>query len=324
MLVKKKSNSGVELQDRDYTSLTGLFESRVMLRAHFIALYFADQPEYGKKRIKRLVEGKFLAERKPEKTRGQFLPSILYLTRKGLEALEAKCAIIEMHGLSWDELVRRMDVAASTLYHELENMELKVAMTKALRLRAGFVLEEYTTWPRLCEFKTVHLETGARIVLKPDAYIEIHESGDEDVAEHRFFHEHDRSTEERRHLAVKAHGYDYYYRKGGLAVRNGMDAAQYKQFPFRVLFTFLNEERRNNAAERLLKEPHLLKQQFLLSTIDEYLRSPLQPIWMSLKDYAQATAQTMYDPQVYTADRRVSARDKVVAAGFTKQSLFDS
>ena len=324
MLTTKKNNSGVELQERDYTVLIGLFESRVMLRSHVIALYFTEQPDYGKKRIQRLVAGAFITERRPTKTRGQFLPSILYLTRKGLEALDAKFGIVDAHRLSWEVLVKRIDVAASTLHHELEVIDIKVALTNALRMRAGFVLEEFATWPRLYEFKTEHLESRERIVLKPDAYIEIHEPDGDDVAEHRFYLEHDRSSEERRHLAVKAHGYAHFYRTGGLAKRHGVDAAQYKEFPFRVLVTVLNEERRNNVAERLLKEPDLLKQQFLLTTLEELTRAPLGSIWMSLKDYAEATAGTMYDPREYTADRRVSARDRLVAERLTRRVLFDS
>jgi hypothetical protein len=321
-MTEKKSSDGVELQERDYTLLTGLFESRVMLRSHLIALYFPDRPEYGKKRIQRLVEGNFITERKPKANQGRFLPSFLYLTRQGLAALEGKSALVESHGLSWEELVQRIDVAASTLHHELEIIDLKVAFTKTLQTHPAFSLVEFATWPRLYEFTTEHLETGRRITLKPDAYIEIHETDADEIAEHRFFLEHDRSSEARQRLAVKAHGYAHYYRTGGLAIRCGLDPAGYKEVPFRVLVTLLNVERRNNVAERLIKEPQLLKQQFLLTTFEEVMRDPLGAVWISLKDYAQATAETMYDPKIYTADRRVSARDRLVAERLTKRSLF--
>lgn len=185
-----------------------------------------------------------------------------------------------------------------------------------------FSVTEFATWPRLYEFKTEHLDTRERITLKPDAYIEIHESVDDEVAEHRFFLEHDRGSEVLQRLAVKAHGYSSFYRTGGLAIRFGFDPSDYKDFPFRVLITLLNEERRNNVAERLLKEAHFLKQQFLLTTLDEFIRDPLAPIWMTLKDYAQATAETIYDPRQHTARRRVTPRDRMVAERVTKRSLF--
>ena len=314
---------GVELQERDYGLLTGLFESRVMLRAHLVALYFPDQPEYGKKRLQRLLEGEYITERKPKANRGRFLPSFLYLTRKGLAALEGKSALVAAHKLSWEELVKRIDVAASTLHHELEIIDLKVAFTVALRARPPVVLHEFATWPRLFEFTTEHLVSKTEMWLKPDAYIEIHEADDAGELEHRFYLEHDRSSEIRQLLAVKAHGYAHFYKSGGLAIRHGLDRAAYKEVPFRVLLTFLNEERRNNVAERLLKEPQLLRKQFLLTTLKEVMRDPLGPVWMSLKDYSEATADTMYDPRTYTSDRRVSARDRLVADKAVKHSVFD-
>lgn len=323
MKEKKKTNATIELQDRDYDALGGLFESRVMLRSHFVELYFAERVEYAKKRIQRLVQAGLVRERALQKIGGQFPPTVLSLGTPGLYALEKKFSLTSTHHLPWNELVDRLDVANSTLEHELGVMETKASFVKALRSRPQFQLQTFSTWPRLNEFRTEHLESGKTHILKPDAYIEVHESSGEDIAEHRFFLEHDRGPEVRRTLAIKAHGYAYYYRKGGLARRHGMAAEDYKEFPFRVLFSLQSEARRNGLAERLLQETHLLKQQFLLTTMEELIGDPVGEIWMNLKDYQQITAGTMYDPAIYKTTGLVSARDRLVAEKLTKRSLFD-
>ena len=67
--------SGIELQDRDWTLLRDLLESRVMTLRQAAILHFAGKTEAAKKRIQQLKAAKLLCERprKPSE------PSVLHL-----------------------------------------------------------------------------------------------------------------------------------------------------------------------------------------------------------------------------------------------------
>jgi hypothetical protein len=96
-------------------------------------------------------------------------------------------------------------------------------------------------------------------------------------------------------LELKAHGYRDYFQAGGLALRYGYSAADYKSFAFRVLFVFRNAERRNNCAETLLRMSPPVLSQVWLTTQEELLREPLGAIWLRPIDYRDAVTGTPFD-----------------------------
>lgn len=53
----------LQLQDRDFAVLRGLFESRVMTTEHATALYFDGKVEAAKKRLQKLKTAGFITER---------------------------------------------------------------------------------------------------------------------------------------------------------------------------------------------------------------------------------------------------------------------
>jgi len=79
-------NDALKPQDRDFTLLRGLFETRVMTTDHATALYFGGKNEAAKKRLQKLKTAGLVSER----ARRAFEPSILFLTRKGLMLLQEK------------------------------------------------------------------------------------------------------------------------------------------------------------------------------------------------------------------------------------------
>jgi hypothetical protein len=112
-------------------------------------------------------------------------------------------------------------------------------------------------------------------------FIRVHEKEtDGGVSEHALYLELDRSSQTQDMLAERATSYLEYYRSGGFAIENGGRRAQYKEYPFRSLFIFRNAERRNNMAERLLRNSLPILTLVYLSTFDEVKANPLGPIWI--------------------------------------------
>ena len=68
MMEPKNPERGVQLQDRDWELLIGLFESRTMLRKHLLDLYFSDVRDYGEKRIPRLTKGGYIGSANTHKS----------------------------------------------------------------------------------------------------------------------------------------------------------------------------------------------------------------------------------------------------------------
>jgi Replication-relaxation len=322
-------NCGLAIQERDTRMFFGLLESRVMTREQLAALYFAGSYDAARKRLARLTGSGFVLERKPVANPGHFFPSTLYLGRKGFDTLRSSPHLDSFPDMTWEHLVERVSLARSTLAHELELIDHKVAFSTALGMHPTCTLVEFLTWPALFQFKTTDLETGDPLLLKPDASIVV---GEPDEREHHFFVEYDRSKEAGRQLMKKAWGYHRYYASGGFGVRHGAQRDAFKEHPFRVLYVLPTEERRNAIAERLLqvyrpddrgsKKPVLLKNQHWLTTSAEFLADPLGPIWLTLREYWRATAGTIYDPREHVTTHRVSARDRLVAATAELGALF--
>lgn len=286
---------------------------------HAAKLCFDGRQEAAKKRLQKLKAAGVIAER----PRHAFEPSALFLTRKAFSLLSEQGILEEYPALPITALAKRAQVSALTLRHELEVMDVKVALSCAIAASRGFRVAEFSTWPQLYQFRAHRPDTRAEVTVKPDGFIRIREQSDGGVFEHTFFLEVDRSTETQDILALKAACYLDYYRSGGLAVRNGQPRSAYKDFPFRVLFVFKSAERRNNAAERLLQNHPPIFTQVWLTTMAEVLDDPLGAIWIRPVDYRDATEGTAYAPGASRGFRytRQSAREEHVESRVRKHQL---
>src|SRR6266481_2060544 len=94
----------IELQPRDVSLLRGLFDSRVMTLSHISGLYFEGRDEAAKKRVQKLKAAGLLSER----ARRAYDRSILFLTRKGFQALFDDGRLPQFPKLSWKALEKRM------------------------------------------------------------------------------------------------------------------------------------------------------------------------------------------------------------------------
>src|SRR5690349_14639011 len=113
----------VSLQGRDFSLLRSLFESRVMTTDHAAAIYFDGKNEAAKKRLQKLKVAGLVGER----PRRAFEPSVLFLTRKGLELLQEQGVLAQYPAFSLPALDRRARVSDLTIRHELEVMDVKTA-----------------------------------------------------------------------------------------------------------------------------------------------------------------------------------------------------
>ena len=287
-------SSSLILQDRDIALLRGLFECRVMTTDHAGEMHFNGKAEAAKKRLQKLKVAGFIASR----PRHSFEPSVLFLTRKGIDLLYRNGVLNDYPVFDLPSLDRRARVSDLTIRHELEVMDVKTAFHAAIKMLVPFKIGVFSTWPLLNEFKAFRPGFNAtEVVFKPDGFIRIHESENgADAFTHSFFLEVDRSNETQEVLVGKAGCYHDFYKSGGFAVRNGASREDYKQFPFRVLMVFKTAERRNNTAERLLQSNLPVGKQFCLSTFEEVTRDPLGAIWIRLFEYRDATRNTPFDP----------------------------
>lgn len=279
----------VEISERDRSLLCGLFEARIMTAKHLAALYFAGNDEAAKKRLQKLKAVGLVAER----ARRVNDPSILFLTRKGFKLLEGDGSLSRYPPLGVTSFERRTQVSALTLQHELEVMDVKAALQAALSKSGQFILNEFTTWPMLCQFEIS--APGANILVKPDGFMNIHErERDGGLSEHSFFLEVDRSTETQATLVDRAQCYRQHYTSGGFARSKGANSDEYKAYPFRVLVVLKTPERRNNTAERLLLCRPPISSQVYLTTMNEVTSMPLHAIWVRPMDYRQVTDGTAF------------------------------
>jgi hypothetical protein len=272
----------VLLQPRDFALLQGLFESRVMTLSHIAALFFEGKDEAAKKRVQKLKAGGFIGER-PRRVNE---PGILFLTRKGFATAETEGLLSEFPKCSAASFEKRVAISPLTLRHELDVLDVKASLVSAIQKTERFKVAEFCTWPLLHSFEASHPKTKASVVVKPDGFIRIHEDDpDGGLSEHTFFLEVDRSTESQEVLATKAHCYLDYYRSGGFAVSCGGERSAYKEFPFRVLIVCKSEERRDNAAKRLLQNNPPILTQVWVTTLGEISKSPLGEIWVRPRNY---------------------------------------
>ena len=303
------------------TLLRGLFESRLKSTEQITKLYFDGRGEAAKKRLQILKRAGLVSERK----RRAFEPSILSLTKHGLEILKEKGILAEYPSATLTALERRAQVSASTVRHELDVVEVKIALHLAVKDEPTLSVAEFSTWPALYLFEAELPALPRPVTVKPDGFIRLHEQ-DEDggLFEHSFFLEVDRSTETLDVLTDKALCYLNFYRSGGFAVRNGGDLSSYNRFPFRVLMVFKTTERRNNIAEALLRSNPPIFTQVYLSTMEEVTTAPLASIWIRPLDFQTATQGTPFDPALSPRKwgyQRQTAREVFVEGNVQKCSL---
>lgn len=245
MSVATRIRPGIELQERDLAILQGLFESRLMTLTHITHLYFNGRGEAAKKRIQQLKGDRYVRER----ARRVYQPSILHLSHRAFDALSSRGMLSEYPQFAWNQLEDRAKVSDLTLQHELAVLDVKTALSCAVRSIPRYELVEFSTWPLLYQFQAAQpplpsTYPPARVLIKPDGFVRLHEKATNgDLFEHFLFLEVDRSTESRETLARRAFGYQDFYRRGGLAVRFGSTKEAYKDFPFRVLMVLPNDEK---------------------------------------------------------------------------------
>lgn len=284
------ADASIILQPRDVLTLRGLFDSRAMALSHISRLYFEGRDEAAKKRLQKLKAAGFVSER----TRRANDPGILYLTRKGFEALSKAGELAQFSSLSWKSVEKRMQVSDLTLRHELEIQDVKASLTLAVNALPGFAVAEFSTWPALYEFTVTLPANGTtfarpEVLLKPDGFIRVMERDGEGRQFRRlFFLEVDRSTESLDRITTKALAYREYYRAGGLALKFGAPKEAANEYPFRVLMVFKSDARRDNVMANLLKvKPPILKQCWL-TTFKEITEEPLGKIWLRPLDTRNA------------------------------------
>lgn len=312
----------IELQERDLLILRGLFEARVMTLAHLAAFYFHDSVEAATKRVQKLKAAGWLGER----PRRAYEPSVLFLTRSAFRILSDRGALASYPRIGWGNIEKRARVSDLTLRHELDVLDVRASLWKALAANRRYQILEFSTWPLLFQFRAAPGLGQPEVLVRPDGFIRIADS-DGGSSQHLFFLEVDRSTETQGTLAAKAACYADFYRRGGMAARFGCPREQYKCFPFRVLIAVRNLERRNNAAAQLLKcTPPLLTQAWL-TTLEELKADPLGQIWVRPADYRAAVAHTAFNarfpaeplaPGVY---RRQVERELLVERAVRKKAL---
>jgi len=255
---------------------------------------------------------------------------VLFLTRPAFRLLAGRGHLADYPDIGWANMEKRARVSEFTLRHELDVMDVRAAVWKAITADPRYEIVEFCTWPLLYQFQAAPGPGQPDVMLRPDGFLHIAErDSDSAMSEHLFFLEVDRSTETQATLGSKAACYANFYRRGGMASRCGGSREQYKKFPFRVLIAVRNTERRNNAAEQILQCTPPLLTQVWLSTLDELKGNPLGKIWMQPADYRAAVANTNFavpasppnPPAVY--QRRVE-REVLVDRRVVKRSLFDS
>lgn len=273
--------SPFSLTDRDVEILRGLLDARVMTLAHVAALYFEGASEAAKKRVQKLKAAHLVGQRPRNPTE----PSILFLAKRGYELLRDTESLDGFPVLSATALAKRPQVSPLTLRHELQVMDVKAALSAAIRKAEGLRVSKFSTYPAQFQFRVIHPAHGEVVTVRPDAMLVVEQSTkDGEPFEHVFFVEVDRSNEVLDIVAEKAVCYRQYYAGGGFAQRHGAPAQAFADYPFRVLMVCKSVERRDNIADRLLElSPPILSQTWL-TTHAELIASPLDPIWIEPRD----------------------------------------
>src|SRR5438552_19108277 len=121
-----------------------------MTLAHAAALHFGGSVEAAKKRTQRLKRARYIGERPRARA---YDPSILFLARRGFEALRRAGGLSDYPAVGWVSMQRSAHVSPFTLRHECDVLSTKAALVSALREMPQHRVVEFRTWPRLFAFK---------------------------------------------------------------------------------------------------------------------------------------------------------------------------
>jgi hypothetical protein len=276
----RQSDLRLELQDRDFAFLRGLFECRVMTIEHVASLYFQGRRESAKKRTHKLKACGLIAER----PRRQFEPAVLFLTRAGLATLRDHGILDLYPTFSLPTLTRRASVSELTLRHELAVVGIKAAFHAAARFLENVRVLEFTTWPRLNQF-----EARGRII-KPDAFVRLREQTEDGTCrDQNFYIELDRSTEPLSTLCERARSYAMHYRsRFARAAESADDSRSFQKPPFRVLYILRSHERRDHVAEHLATEIPPVPSLVWLASFPDIKNEPFRQAWVRPIDYKKS------------------------------------
>lgn len=309
----------LELQTRDLQMLRALFESRLMTLTHLSALFFDDRVESAKKRLQKLCAAGYLQQR----PRRLYQHAIYRLTNRSIYHLQ-RMGVIDAYRLPPKyNLQRRMQVSELTLRHELEVLDLRVAIHRAVDQDHRIQLMEISTWPLLSQF-IVADEFGDERIIRPDGFFRLCQHHAKGTTDHACFIEIDRSSESLSRLSQRALDYRQFQKDGGLALWNGRPATESSRYPFRVLYVLENAERRNNVTEELLRLSPPILTLIWLTTREEILQDPLGRIWITPRDYRDIVEDSDFDslssPRPYHY-RRQSDRERFVDAHLVKRAI---
>jgi hypothetical protein len=262
----------ISLRDRDIQLLHILWETRILSTRHVESLVFNKKREATKKRLQKLKAEDLILESRPR----LYEPAILSLTKKSFKLLKDAGHLGQYPNITEAQFSRRTKVSPLTLQHELAIVDVRVALSQALKSHDRFSLEEFSTWPLLNQFKVKQRGKLKDTLVKPDGFIRIHEKSGTGKYEHTYFLELDRGTETLDTLLQKMACYNLYYRTGGFAVKNGARADQFKEYPFQVIFV-LNSRKRIENFRKLLRElnPPIISQA-ILAFSDDIIEDPLR------------------------------------------------
>jgi hypothetical protein len=127
----------------------------------------------------------------------------------------------------------------------------------------------FTTWPILFRFRAVS-SAGRRDWLYPDGLLKLKIGTDRsEIQLQRFYLEVDRGTESLSVLGRKAAAYLLFSQTGHAS----------KPLPFRVLWVFRRDARRDHAATQFRTQYPPVLTQAWLSTFDRVLADPLGSTW---------------------------------------------
>lgn len=180
-----------------------------------------------------------------------------------------------------------------TLRHELAVMDVKVALTKALRAWPGIHLQQYSTWPRLSQFKSrMPSGYGSQVVtVKPDRFLRFYHDANNAIDEHMTFQEIDCGTASNRVLTERILAYREHYQSGNFALSRGGTREEREQFPFRVLVIVKTPDRMANLAERLLNQNPPVTRMVWMATMSDVLQTPLSNIWQVPAHFGKSDAR---------------------------------
>lgn len=310
---------GLNVTARDVEILRGLFECRILTVEQIAVLHFDDHPEAARKRVWKLKKAGLIRER----PRRAYEPAVLFLSRRALRFLIEQGHIADYPKLSVAAYEKRTRVSPLTLRHEIEVNDVRTAFNRAIRTARGVELSQFSTWPTLFQFSGF-TRRGQRVLVQPDGFLRVRQ-GD---TQHNFFLEVDRSTETHWRIVERTECYLDFYKRGGLALRQGRSKEDYKEFPFRVLVIFRNAERRNNAIERLLAHQPPILSIAVMTTIDEIRKDPFGPIWIRPRDYREAMRSAPQEVSLPTSQtpiyRRHREREEWVDEVVHRHSIIES